>query len=286
MRTRDEGDLNRIKTKYGEEFLQSLVKASVGVGMVSNPAYNHARPYFINFRPILHNTRRLSDEELQKYNQYNDIVDDLEFSIDSLEKEKVDVFDLKMELKLVKDKVMSGNFSVVDIYLEGLTPRVNKEWEGLGKAPPKRQIQLVSQEEINKSVAEAKASRAKIEEEEAAKPPTAPAVNVKTPSASKPTVTDTSKPVTPPLKAKPSVVPPVKPATSPTPSQSKPVAPVATKTVVPQSSPAPAKPIRPQPSVTTSPAKVNEKPAEEKSKSVLNKDLMKQAEDAMGKKFD
>ena len=37
MRTRDEGDLNRIKTKYGEEFLQSLIKASVGVGMFVNP---------------------------------------------------------------------------------------------------------------------------------------------------------------------------------------------------------------------------------------------------------
>jgi len=39
MRTRDEGDLNRIKTKYGGDFLQSLVKASVGVGMFVNPAY-------------------------------------------------------------------------------------------------------------------------------------------------------------------------------------------------------------------------------------------------------
>ncbi|RMD46065.1 DUF853 family protein, partial [Candidatus Pacearchaeota archaeon] len=78
MRTRDEGDLNRIKTKYGEEFLQSLVKASAGVGMFVNPAHNHANPYFINFRPILHNTRRLPDEELEKYNKYNDIVDDLE----------------------------------------------------------------------------------------------------------------------------------------------------------------------------------------------------------------
>ncbi len=67
MRTRDESDLNRIKTKYGEEFLQSLIKASVGVGMFVNPKYNRGRPYFINFRPILHNTRRLSDEVLEKY---------------------------------------------------------------------------------------------------------------------------------------------------------------------------------------------------------------------------
>ncbi|MBD3253275.1 DUF87 domain-containing protein, partial [Candidatus Pacearchaeota archaeon] len=90
MRTRDEGDLKRIETKYGDEVLKSLVKASVGVGMFVNPAYNHAKPYFVNFRPILHNTRRLSDEELEKYNKYNDIVDDLEYQLEQLEKEKVD----------------------------------------------------------------------------------------------------------------------------------------------------------------------------------------------------
>ena len=74
----------------------------------------------------------------------------MEYQIEQLEKEKVDVFDLKMELKLVKDKLMSGNFSVVDIYLEGLTPRVEKEWDKIGKKPKKREIKLVSEEEIQK----------------------------------------------------------------------------------------------------------------------------------------
>jgi hypothetical protein len=170
MRTRDEGDLNRIKTKYGDEFLQSLVKASVGVGMFVNPAYNHANPYFINFRPILHNTRRLSDEELEKYNQYNDLVDDLEYQIEQLEQEKVDVFDLKMELKLVRDKIMVGNFSVVDIYLEGLKPRIIKQWQKMGKTPKKKELKLVNLEDIKKSVEEAKKegekARAKEAEEE------------------------------------------------------------------------------------------------------------------------
>jgi hypothetical protein len=168
MRTRDEGDLNRIKTKYGEEFLQSLVKASVGVGMFVNPAYNHANPYFINFRPILHNTRRLSDEELEKYNQYNDQVEDLEYQVEQLEELKIDVFDLKMELKLVKDKIMVGNFSVVDIYLEGLKPRIQKQWEKLGKTPKKKEVDLVDLEEIKKSVEEAKKESEKAKAEEAA----------------------------------------------------------------------------------------------------------------------
>lgn len=164
MRTRDEGDLNRIKTKYGEEFLQSLVKASVGVGMFANPAYNHAQPYFIQFRPILHNTKRLTDEELEEYNTYNDQVDEIEYQIEKLEEDKVDTFDLKMELKLIKDKIMSGSFSVVQIYLEGLGPRVKKEFEKLGKEVPKMEIELISEEEIQAGIEEA---RKKHEKEQA-----------------------------------------------------------------------------------------------------------------------
>jgi DNA segregation ATPase FtsK/SpoIIIE-like protein len=166
MRTRDEGDLGRIKIKYGEEFLQSLVKASVGVGMFVNTAYNKGKPYFINFRPILHNTRRLSDEELEKYNKYNEIIDDFESQVDQLEKEKVDIFDLKMELKLIKDKLMTGNFSVVDIYIEGLGPRLQKQWEKIGKKPKKIEKKLIDVSEIQKSVEEAKKARAVYEKEE------------------------------------------------------------------------------------------------------------------------
>jgi hypothetical protein len=168
-RTLEEMDLERIKTKYGESFLKSLVRAEVGVVMFQNADYNRGRPYFINFRPILHNTRRLPDEELDKYNNYNNTVDDLEYQIEQLEAEKIDTFDLKMELKLVKDKVMTGNFSVVEIYLEGLVPRIKREWEKLGKKPKKKEIQLVEEKEIQKSIEEAKKAREKFEKEEAKK---------------------------------------------------------------------------------------------------------------------
>ncbi len=159
MRTRDEGDLGRIKIKYGEQFLQSLVKASVGVGMFVNTSYNRGKPYFINFRPILHNTRRLSDEELEKYNKYNEIIDDFDSQVEQLEKENLDTFDLKMELKLIKDKLMTGNFSVVDIYIEGLGPRLQKQWEKIGKKPKKVEKKLVDISEIQKSVEEAKKAK-------------------------------------------------------------------------------------------------------------------------------
>jgi hypothetical protein len=74
-----------------------------------------------------------------------------------------------MELKLIKDKLMSGNFSVVDIYIEGLTPRLQKQWEKIGKKPKKIEKKLVDVEEIKKSVEEAKKARAVYEKEESKK---------------------------------------------------------------------------------------------------------------------
>jgi len=169
-RTVEEGDLERIKTKYGEEYLKSLVRSEVGVVMFQNAEYNKGKPYFVHFRPILHNTRRLSDEELEKYNKYNDMIDDLEDQITQLEELKVDTFDFKMEIKLMKDKIMSGSFSVVEIYLEGLKPRVEKEWKKLGKKPKPRQLKLISEDAIKKSLEEAKKSREEfIKKEEANK---------------------------------------------------------------------------------------------------------------------
>ena len=165
MRTRDEGDLNRIKDKYGGYMLQSLLKSATGVGMVENSAYNKGNPYFVSFRPLLHEHARLSDEELENYNKYNDIIDDLDYQIEQLEKEKVDVFDLRLELKMALDKVKSGSFNMVDIYLEGLTPRIKAHWEKLGKTPEKRKLKLVSEEELKEEFEKAKKEREKYEKE-------------------------------------------------------------------------------------------------------------------------
>jgi hypothetical protein len=165
MRTRDEGDLDRIKTKYGEDVLQSLVKASVGTGMVQNSAYNRGRPYFTTFRPILHSVERLSDDEIASYNEYNEQIDQINFELDQLEELKQDVFDLRLELKLALDKVKSGNFNMVKIYLEGLTPRIEKFWTKLGQKPKKLEKKLVSEEALDEEAKKAKEGREKFEAE-------------------------------------------------------------------------------------------------------------------------
>jgi len=165
MRTRDEGDLERIRVKYGEDVLRSLVKATVGSGMVENPHYNRGKPYFVAFRPILHSVQRLSDEEIEKYNEYNDKIDQLQYELEQLEAEGIDVFDLKLELKLATDKVKTGNFNMVQIYLDGLIPRIKKHWEKLGKQPKKLERKLVSEEELQEAIMRAKKARADYETE-------------------------------------------------------------------------------------------------------------------------
>ena len=171
MKTRDEGDLDRIKMQYGEEYIQSLVKSPVGSGMVQNSSWNRGKPYYVTFRPILHSVVRLTDEELDKYNKYNEIVEQLEYEFDQLEETGQDVFDLRLELKLSKDKIKSGNFNMVQIYLDGLTPRVEKMWDKLGRKPKKVEIQLLDAQAINDAVAKAKEEKAKKDKAAAANGP-------------------------------------------------------------------------------------------------------------------
>jgi tetratricopeptide (TPR) repeat protein len=166
MRTRDEGDLNRIKEKYGVEVLQGLVKASVGSGMVENPTYNRGRPYFIAFRPLLHNTQRLPDEELEKYNKWNEVIEDLDFQLQQLEELKQDVFDLKLQLKLALDKVKGGNFNMVEIYLQEVIPRTQKMWTKLGQTPKKRVIKTVDINALKEDMKKAAEERKKAEEQD------------------------------------------------------------------------------------------------------------------------
>lgn len=161
MRTRDQGDLDRIKTKYGDYMLQSLLKSATGTGMYENATYNRGEPYFIAFRPPLHQHAALGDDELANYNKYNEILDELDFQIEQLKAEGIDVFDFSLELKMALDKVKAGSFNMVDIYLESLRPRIEAEWKKLGKQPKKMEIQLVSEEELEREHQEALKARDK-----------------------------------------------------------------------------------------------------------------------------
>jgi uncharacterized FlaG/YvyC family protein len=55
---------------------------------------------------------------------------------------------------------------MVQIYLDGLTPRVQKMWDKLGKKPEAIQIKLLDSTEIDSAVKKAKEERAKLKKEE------------------------------------------------------------------------------------------------------------------------
>ncbi|PIN94501.1 hypothetical protein COU56_02600, partial [Candidatus Pacearchaeota archaeon CG10_big_fil_rev_8_21_14_0_10_31_9] len=161
MGTRYEGDLERVGVKYGDDILKSLVKEPIGTGMVVNAEYNSGRPYFLSFRPLLHNTRRLSKEEITKYEEYFVEIEDLDFQTEELKKEKLDVLDLELELKLAKGKVKEGQFQMAEMYLESLRPRFVDSWKKLGKAPRHFVRKKIAREEVAKGIEEAKKERAK-----------------------------------------------------------------------------------------------------------------------------
>jgi hypothetical protein len=141
--------------------------------MVQNAAYNRGKPFYVTFRPIFHSVVRLKDDELEEYNKYNLIVEELEYQFDQLEELKQDVFDLRLELKLAKDKIKGGNFNMVKIYLDGLTPRIQKVWDKIAKKPKKYEIRLVSDEELKADLEKAKEAKAKAKAEEQATQATA-----------------------------------------------------------------------------------------------------------------
>src|SRR3989338_1217574 len=120
MRTRYEGDLERVNMKFGEDVLKSVVKEPIGTGMVVNAEFNSGRPYFVAFRPLLHSTRRLSNDELKDYEKYFNELEDLEYQILQFKKANVDVIDFNLELKLAKQKVKTGQFQMAELYLETL----------------------------------------------------------------------------------------------------------------------------------------------------------------------
>ncbi|RLG14629.1 MAG: hypothetical protein DRN71_02820, partial [Candidatus Nanohalarchaeota archaeon] len=159
VRTRDESDLKRIETKYGQDMMKSIIKASVGTGMVENAEYNRGKPYFVTFRPPLHSIVRLSDAELENYRKYNDKIDDLLYQIEQLKAEDVDVFDIELEVKLALDKLKIGSFSMVDIYLESLEPRIKAHWAKLGRAPRAHNVSFIEERDLKSEIDKAKRMR-------------------------------------------------------------------------------------------------------------------------------
>jgi len=160
--TREEDELKRIALKYGEDHVRSVSRASIGHAMVVNPDYNRGRPYYVNFRPILHSTFRLSPEELDKYYAADDRIENVKYKLKKLEEKGVDVFDLRIELGLAVRKLEEASFDLVNAYLDSLEPRVEELCAKHGLKGIKRVIELIPEEDIRRAQLAAVREREKI----------------------------------------------------------------------------------------------------------------------------
>jgi len=124
MRTKYEGDVKRIDTKYGWEFSASIPKLEVGSGMIQNAEYNDGKPWFIHFRPLLHSPFRLTDEEMDDYEKFGEEIEKISKEIEALKKKKIDTYDLELELKLAKEKLATGQMKMTETYIESVKARM------------------------------------------------------------------------------------------------------------------------------------------------------------------
>ncbi|MFT4312230.1 MAG: BspA family leucine-rich repeat surface protein, partial [Candidatus Woesearchaeota archaeon] len=151
MRTRDEDDLKRLSLKYGEQLFQAVIKADVGTGMIQNSKFNKGRPYLVSFRPVLHEIERLSEQDLKKYDHYNNQILDIKYMLEQLS-QKQDIMDFQVEVDLAVDKLKEARFDVVDIYLDEIKIKVQRACEKHGLTWQKREIKLIDEAVLQKFI--------------------------------------------------------------------------------------------------------------------------------------
>jgi Helicase HerA, central domain len=126
LRTKYEGDIGRVKSKYGIDYASKVTRLTIGTGLFQNPEYNSGRPWFINFRPLLHNPFALTDDEINKYVELKGKADALDAKLAEMKKAKKDVYDIEIELNIAKDKIKTAAFKMAETYIESVQKRVAK----------------------------------------------------------------------------------------------------------------------------------------------------------------
>jgi hypothetical protein len=124
LRTKYEGDIGRVKSKYGTDYASKVTKLTIGTGLFQNPEYNYGKPWFVSFRPLLHSPFALKDEEIDQYIKISKKVEEADKKIADMKKAGKDTYDIEIELNIVKDKLKTAAFKMAETYLEGLEKRL------------------------------------------------------------------------------------------------------------------------------------------------------------------
>jgi tetratricopeptide (TPR) repeat protein len=119
-------DIRKIEEKYGSDYAKRISREGIGTAMMQNPKYNDGKPWFVQFRPIYHSPHKLLNKELELYKYYNEQINIINNKIKKL-KNKKDVSDFELELKLAKDKLKTGNFRMTEIYINSLIERIKSD---------------------------------------------------------------------------------------------------------------------------------------------------------------
>ena len=128
LRTKYEGDIGRVKTKYGSDYANRVTKLTIGSGLFQNPEYNDGKPWFVSFRALKHSTFALTDAELDALDAVQMQIVDLEKRIAALKAGGRDTYDLELELKIAGDKMKQGGLRMAQSYIDSLNARL----KGLG----------------------------------------------------------------------------------------------------------------------------------------------------------
>jgi hypothetical protein len=126
LRTKYNGDINRVKGKFGSEFAARITKLTIGTGLVQNPEFNDGKPWFLNFRPLLHDTGRMTEEELNAYVGMRDRIAAVDKKLAELKKAGKDTYDIELELNMSRDKMKQGMLKMAENYLESVEARISK----------------------------------------------------------------------------------------------------------------------------------------------------------------
>ncbi|MFW6025327.1 MAG: helicase HerA domain-containing protein, partial [Candidatus Woesearchaeota archaeon] len=120
LNTKNMNDIKKAKKKYGEEYAKRITRQGVGVALVQNPKYNDGKPWFIHFRPPLHNPHKLSEEDLKAYDKYTKELKKLKNKMEELKEKGKDVSNLELDYNLANNKLKEGRFKMTEIYIDEL----------------------------------------------------------------------------------------------------------------------------------------------------------------------
>jgi len=126
LRTKYSGDLNRVKEKYGGNYVKAVVKEGVGTALVQNSKYNDGLPYFIRFRPLLHSPHRIPEEELKVFKEFMNVIISLKKSAEELKAKGVDTSSIDLELTLAENKIKEGKTRMTQLYIDSVKKTIEK----------------------------------------------------------------------------------------------------------------------------------------------------------------